>query len=167
MPHKRNPIGCESISGLSRVIRGHMVSAYENVTLWHERDISHSSVERIILPDATQLLNYMLNRLGNIIKNLTVFPENMKRNMRSTYDVPFSGRVMTKLIDKGFSREQAYDTVQPRAMQAWEEQRSFREIVESASVITEALSPAEIADCFDPSWHLKHVATIFDRLGLK
>lgn len=167
MPHKRNPIGCESISGLSRVIRGHMVSAYENVTLWHERDISHSSVERIILPDATQLLNYMLNRLGNIIKNLTVFPENMKRNMRSTYDVPFSGRVMTKLIDKGFSREQAYDTVQPRAMQAWEEQRSFREIVESASMITEALSPAEIADCFDPSWHLKHVATIFDRLGLK
>ncbi|WNR45078.1 adenylosuccinate lyase [Paenibacillus roseipurpureus] len=167
MPHKRNPIGCESISGLSRVIRGHMVSAYENVTLWHERDISHSSVERIILPDATQLLNYMLNRLGNIIKNLTVFPENMKRNMRSTYDVPFSGRVMTKLIDKGFAREQAYDTVQPRAMQAWEEQRSFREIVENTSVITEVLSPEEIADCFDPSWHLKHVSTIFDRLGLK
>ncbi|MDD9271426.1 adenylosuccinate lyase [Paenibacillus sp. GCM10023248] len=167
MPHKRNPIGCESISGLSRVIRGHMISAYENVTLWHERDISHSSVERVILPDATQLLNYMLNRLGNIIKNLTVFPENMKRNMRSTYDVPFSGRVMTKLIDKGFSREQAYDTVQPRAMQAWEEQRSFREIVENERTITEALSPAEIADCFDPSWHLKHVDTIFDRLGLK
>ncbi|MDU0205781.1 MULTISPECIES: adenylosuccinate lyase [Paenibacillus] len=167
MPHKRNPIGCESISGLSRVIRGHMISAYENVTLWHERDISHSSVERVILPDATQLLNYMLNRLGNIIKNLTVFPENMKRNMRSTYDVPFSGRVMTKLIDKGFSREQAYDTVQPRAMQAWEEQRSFRDIVENERAITEVLSPAEIADCFDPSWHLKHVATIFDRLGLK
>ncbi|MGG1554397.1 adenylosuccinate lyase [Paenibacillus ferrarius] len=166
MPHKRNPIGCESISGLARVIRGHMISAYENVTLWHERDISHSSVERIILPDATQLLNYMLNRLGNIIKNLTVFPENMKRNMRSTYDVPFSGRVMTKLIDKGFAREQAYDTVQPRAMQAWEEQRSFREIVENTPAITEALSPAEIADCFDPSWHLKHVETIFDRLGL-
>ncbi|BFT69111.1 MULTISPECIES: adenylosuccinate lyase [Paenibacillus] len=167
MPHKRNPIGCESISGLSRVIRGHMISAYENVTLWHERDISHSSVERVILPDATQLLNYMLNRLGNIIKNLTVFPENMKRNMRSTYDVPFSGRVMTKLIDKGFSREQAYDTVQPRAMQAWEEQRSFRDIVENERTITEVLSPAEIADCFDPSWHLKHVTTIFDRLGLK
>ncbi|MGG1518291.1 adenylosuccinate lyase [Paenibacillus oryzisoli] len=166
MPHKRNPIGCESISGLARVIRGHMISAYENVTLWHERDISHSSVERIILPDATQLLNYMLNRLGNIIKNLTVFPENMKRNMRSTYDVPFSGRVMTKLIDKGFAREQAYDTVQPRAMQAWEEQRSFREIVENTPAITEALSAAEIADCFDPSWHLKHVETIFDRLGL-
>jgi adenylosuccinate lyase len=167
MPHKRNPIGCESISGLSRVIRGHMVSAYENVTLWHERDISHSSVERIILPDSTILINYMLNRLGNIIKNLTVFPENMLRNMRSTYDVPFSGRVMTKLIDKGFSREQAYDTVQPKAMQAWEEQRSFRDIVESDSVIREQLSAEEIADCFDPSWHLKHVDTIFTRLGLQ
>jgi adenylosuccinate lyase len=167
MPHKRNPIGCESISGLSRVIRGHMITAYENVPLWHERDISHSSVDRIILPDATTLLNYMLNRFGRIVKDLTVFPENMKRNMRSTYDVPFSGRVLTKLIDKGFSREQAYDTVQPRAMQAWEEQRSFRDIVNSTPAITEALSAEEIADCFDPTWHLKHVDTIFDRLGLK
>ncbi|KIL42293.1 adenylosuccinate lyase [Gordoniibacillus kamchatkensis] len=167
MPHKRNPIGCENISGLSRVIRGHMLSAYENVPLWHERDISHSSVERIILPDATTLLDYMLNRFGNIVKNLTVFPQNMLRNMQSTYGVPFSGRVMTKLIDKGFSREQAYDTVQPRAMQAWEEQRSFRDIIESTPAITEVLGPAEIADCFDPSWHLKHVDTIFTRLGLE
>jgi adenylosuccinate lyase len=167
MPHKRNPIGCESISGLSRVIRGHMITAYENVPLWHERDISHSSVERIILPDATTLLNYMLNRFGNIVKNLTVFPENMKRNMQRTYDVPFSGRVLTKLIDKGFAREQAYDTVQPRAMQAWEEQRSFRDIVENTPAITDVLSAEEIADCFDPTWHLKHVDTIFDRLGLK
>ncbi|WP_276356630.1 adenylosuccinate lyase [Cohnella caldifontis] len=167
MPHKRNPIGCENMSGLSRVIRGHMLTAYENVTLWHERDISHSSAERVILPDATMLLNYMLNRFGNIVKNLTVFPENMKRNMRSTYNVPFSGRVMTKLIDKGFSREQAYDTVQPRAMQAWEEQRDFRSIVESTPEITSRLSAEEIADCFDPSWHLKHVDTIFERLGLK
>jgi len=166
MPHKRNPIGCESISGLARVIRGHMLSAYENVPLWHERDISHSSVERIILPDSTILINYMLNRLGNIIKNLTVFPDNMLRNMKRTYDVPFSGRVMTKLIDKGFSREQAYDTVQPKAMQAWEEQRSFREIVESDPAIRDQLTLEEIADCFDPSWHLKHVDTIFSRLGL-
>lgn len=166
MPHKRNPIGCESISGLSRVIRGHMISAYENVTLWHERDISHSSVERIILPDATILLNYMLNRLGHIIKNLTVFPENMKRNMQSTFGVPFSGRVMTKLIDKGLSRELAYDTVQPRAMQAWEEQRSFRDIITSNPTIQEYLNEADIADCFDPSWHLKHVDTIFTRLNL-
>ncbi|MDG0810182.1 adenylosuccinate lyase [Cohnella rhizosphaerae] len=167
MPHKRNPIGCENISGLSRVIRGHMITAYENVALWHERDISHSSVERIILPDATMLLNYMLNRFGNIVKNLQVFPENMKRNMRSTYNVPFSGRIMTKLIDKGFSREQAYDTVQPRAMQAWEEQRDFKSIVSETKEITDALSAEEIEDAFNPSWHLKHVDTIFKRLGLE
>lgn len=164
MPHKRNPIGCENISGLSRVIRGHMLTAYENVTLWHERDISHSSAERVILPDATMLLNYMLNRLGNIIKNLTVFPENMKRNMQATYGVPFSGRVMTKLIDKGFSREQAYDTVQPRAMQAWETKVQFREIIEATEEITSVLSPEEIEDCFNPAWHLKHVNTIFTRV---
>ncbi|MDQ6422545.1 adenylosuccinate lyase [Paenibacillus sp. LHD-117] len=166
MPHKRNPIGCENMSGLSRVIRGHMLTAYENVPLWHERDISHSSAERVILPDSTMLLNYMLNRLGNIIQNLTVFPENMKRNMSATYGVPFSGRVLTKLIDKGFSREQAYDTVQPRAMQAWEEQRQFRSIVEETAEITSALSSEEIDDCFNPAWHLKHVDTIFARLGL-
>lgn len=166
MPHKRNPIGCENISGLSRVIRGHMLTAYENVTLWHERDISHSSAERIILPDATMLLNYMLNRLGNIIKNLTVFPENMKRNMQATYGVPFSGRVLTKLIDKGFSREQAYDTVQPRAMQAWETKTQFREIIEATEEITSVLSTEEIDDCFNPAWHLKHVDTIFTRLNL-
>lgn len=166
MPHKRNPIGCENISGLARVIRGHMVTAYENVPLWHERDISHSSVERIILPDATMLLNYMLNRFGNIVKNLTVFPENMKRNMGRTYGVPFSGRILTKLIDKGFSREQAYDTVQPRAMQAWEQQRQFREIVEETPEITEVLSAEEIEDAFNPSWHLKHVDTIFKKLEL-
>jgi len=166
MPHKRNPITSENICGLARVIRGHMVSAYENVPLWHERDISHSSVERIILPDATILLNYMLNRFGNTIQNLTVFPENMQRNMQRTFGLPFSGRVMTKMIDKGFSREQAYDTVQPKTMQAWEEQRSFREIIEQTPAITEVLTAEEIAECFDPSWHLKHVDTIFERLGL-
>ncbi|ODP27083.1 Adenylosuccinate lyase [Paenibacillus nuruki] len=167
MPHKRNPISSENISGLSRVIRGHMVSAYENVTLWHERDISHSSVERIILPDATMLLNYMLNRFGNIIKNLTVFPENMQRNIQRTYGVPFSGRVMTKLIDKGISREQAYDTVQPLAMQAWEEQRSFKDIILETPAITELLNAEEIEEAFNPSWHLKHVDTIFKKLGLE
>jgi len=166
MPHKRNPIGCENISGLARVIRGHMVAAYENVPLWHERDISHSSVERIILPDTTILINYMLNRFANIVNHLTIFPENMKRNMARTYDVPFSGRVLTKLIDKGLSREQAYDTVQPLAMQAWEEQRSFRTIVENKAEITAVLSAEDIADCFHPGWHLKHVDTIFRRLNL-
>ncbi|WP_047152446.1 adenylosuccinate lyase [Aneurinibacillus tyrosinisolvens] len=166
MPHKRNPIGSENMSGLARVIRGHMISAYENVPLWHERDISHSSVERVILPDATQLINYMLNRFGNIVKNLTVFPENMKRNMDRTFGLIYSQRVLLKLIDKGMSREAAYDTVQPRAMQAWEEQRSFRDIIEADEKVKQMLSQEEIADCFDYNWHLKHVDTIFDRLGL-
>lgn len=166
MPHKRNPIGSENMSGLARVIRGHMISAYENVPLWHERDISHSSVERVILPDATQLINYMLNRFGNIVKNLTVFPDNMKRNMERTYGLIYSQRVLLKLIDKGLSREEAYDTVQPRAMQAWEEQRPFRELIESDEKVKAMLTAEEIEDCFDYSWHLKHVDTIFERLGL-
>ncbi|GAA4725444.1 adenylosuccinate lyase [Brevibacillus fulvus] len=166
MPHKRNPIGCENISGLSRVIRGHMLSAYENVPLWHERDISHSSVERVILPDATQLLNYMLRRFMNIVKNLTVFPENMKRNMDRTFGLIYSQQVLLKLIDKGLSREQAYDTVQPRAMQAWEEQRSFREIIGQDETVKRLLTVEELDDCFDYRYHLKHVDMIFERLGL-
>lgn len=122
MPHKRNPIGSENMTGLARVIRGYMMTAYENVPLWHERDISHSSAERVILPDATIALNYMLNRFGNIVKNLTVYPENMKRNMTRTYGLIYSQRVMLTLIDKGMVREEAYDIVQPKAMEAWETQ---------------------------------------------
>ena len=166
MPHKRNPIGCENISGLARVIRGHMLSAYENVPLWHERDISHSSVERVILPDATQLINYMLRRFMNIVKNLTVFPENMKRNMDRTFGLIYSQQVLLKLIDKGLSREKAYDTVQPRAMQAWEEQRSFREIIAEDETVQSLLTQEELDDCFDYRYHLKHVDTIFQRIGL-
>ncbi len=166
MPHKRNPIGSENMTGLARVIRGYMMTAYENVSLWHERDISHSSAERVILPDATIALNYMLNRFGNIIKNLTVFPENMKRNMERTYGLIYSQRVLLKLIDKGMAREEAYDTVQPKAMQAWEEGVQFRTLVEAEQNITEKLTPEEISECFDYSYHLSHVDTIFDRLGL-
>ncbi|MGM7637100.1 adenylosuccinate lyase [Bacillus sp. Hm123] len=166
MPHKRNPIGSENMTGLARVIRGHMLTAYENVPLWHERDISHSSAERIILPDATIALNYMLNRFGNIVKNLTVFPENMKRNMDRTLGLIYSQRVLLALIDKGMVREEAYDTVQPKAMEAWETQVPFRTLVEADETITSKLSQAEIADCFDYNYHLKHVDTIFTRLGL-
>ena len=129
MPHKRNPIGSENMTGLARVIRGHMVTAYENVPLWHERDISHSSAERIILPDATSLLNYMLNRFGNIVKNLTVFPDNMRRNMDRTFGIIFSQRILLALIEKGWSREAAYDAVQPKAMQAWEEETMFLSLI--------------------------------------
>jgi adenylosuccinate lyase len=166
MPHKRNPVGSENITGLSRVIRGHMLTAYENVPLWHERDISHSSVERIILPDATTLLNYMLRRFAGIVEELTVLPDNMKRNMEATYGLIYSQRVLLSLIDKGLKREEAYDRVQKLAMQAWEEQRPFRGLVESDELITNTLSPEEIADCFDYRHHLKHVDTIFRRLGL-
>ncbi|MBC1807894.1 adenylosuccinate lyase [Listeria sp. FSL L7-0993] len=166
MPHKRNPIGSENVTGLARVIRGHMVTAYENVPLWHERDISHSSAERIILPDSTILLDYILNRFGNIVKNLTVFPENMKRNMDRTLGLIYSQRVLLALIDKGLAREAAYDVVQPRAMEAWEKQVPFRELVEQDTTITENLSAEEIADCFDYNYHLKNVDLIFDRLGL-
>ncbi|WP_404408220.1 adenylosuccinate lyase [Jeotgalibacillus malaysiensis] len=166
MPHKRNPIGSENMTGLARLIRGYMQTAYENVPLWHERDISHSSAERVILPDATIALNYMLNRFGNIVKNLTVFPENMKRNMDRTLGLIYSQRVLLALIDKGLSREEAYDTVQPKAMEAWEKQVHFRELVESEEKITSKLSPAEIEDCFDYTYHLQHVDTVFKRIGL-
>ena len=166
MPHKRNPIGSENMTGMARVIRGYMLTAYENVPLWHERDISHSSAERIIIPDATIALNYMLNRFGNIVKNLTVFPENMKRNMERTHGLIYSQRVLLALIDKGLSREEAYDTVQPKTMESWETQVPFRTLIEAEEKITSKLSPEEIADCFDYNYHLKNVDTIFERLGL-
>ncbi len=166
MPHKRNPIGSENMTGLSRLMRGYMVTAYENVPLWHERDISHSSAERVIIPDATIIINYMLNRFGNIVKNLTVFPENMKRNMDKTLGLIYSQRVLLALIDKGMAREAAYDTVQPLAMQAWEEQVPFRGLVESDPVIADKLSTAELDDCFDYRHHLQRIDDIFDRCGL-
>jgi adenylosuccinate lyase len=166
MPHKRNPIGSENMTGLARVIRGHMLTAYENVPLWHERDISHSSAERIILPDATIALNYMLNRFMNIVKNLTVFPENMKRNMDRTFGLIFSQRVLLTLIDEGMTREEAYDLVQPKAMDAWEKEVPFRQLIEADEKITAKLTNEQLDDCFDYTHHLKNVDFIFDRLGL-
>lgn len=167
MPHKRNPIGSENICGLARVVRGHMVTAYEDVALWHERDISHSSAERIILPDTTILIDYMLHRFGNIVKNLTVFPENMKRNMDQTFGLIYSGRVLLKLIDTGMSREAAYDLIQPKTAQAWDEQRPFRPLLEADPEITGRLSKEDLDDAFDYHWHLKHVDDIFKRVGLE
>lgn len=166
MPHKRNPIGSENMAGLARVVRGHMVTAYENVSLWHERDISHSSAERIIIPDTTILIDYMLNRFGNIVKNLTVFPENMKRNMNATFGLIYSQRVMLKLIDHGMTREQAYDLVQPKTAQAWDEQMDFRPLLEADPDITDVLTKADLDDAFDYNHHLKQVDTIFERVGL-
>jgi adenylosuccinate lyase len=166
MPHKRNPVSCEQISGLARVLRGYVIPALEDVPLWHERDISHSSVERVILPDATILIDYLLHRMNRILKDLNVYPENMRRNMERTYGLTFSQRVLTALIDKGVSREEAYDTVQPCAMKAWAEGRPFLDIVREAPLVRDRLTEEELAACFDPSWHIKHVDTIFERFGL-
>ena len=166
MPHKRNPIGSENMTGLARVIRGHVITAFENVSLWHERDISHSSAERIIIPDTTILLNYMLNRFGNIVKNLTVFPENMKRNMDATYGLIYSQRVLLKLIDHGMTREEAYDLVQPKTAYAWDHQTAFRPLLDADEKITSVLSKEELDDALDYHYHLKNVDTIFERVGL-
>ncbi|MBQ9152390.1 MAG: adenylosuccinate lyase [Solobacterium sp.] len=166
MPHKRNPIGSENICGCARVLRGYMVTAYEDVALWHERDISHSSAERIIAPDATGLLDYMLYRFGNILKNLTVFPEQMEKNIWLTDGVIFSQRFMLKLVEKGWSREKAYDTVQPKAIEAWTKHVSFRKLMEETPEVTEALTPEEIDDCFDTRYHIRNVDEVFRRVGL-
>jgi len=167
MPHKRNPIGSENVSGLARVIRGYVTTAYENVPLWHERDISHSSAERIMLPDVTIALDYMLNRFGNIMKNLTVFEDNMKANIDKTFGLVYSQQIMLALIDKGMSREKAYDIVQPKAMESWETKVSLQTLASEDKAITEVLNEEELEACFDESHHLRRVDTIFKRAGLE
>jgi adenylosuccinate lyase len=167
MPHKRNPVSSENITGCSRVLRGYMMSAYENIPLWHERDISHSSVERIILPDATILLDYMLNRFSGVIEKLTIYDDNMKQNIYKTYGLTFSQRVLHKLIDTGMSREKAYDTVQPLAMQAWEEKTMFRDLVEADQTVQANLTEEEIEEAFDLDHHTRNVERIFKRVGLE
>ncbi|CAN5178389.1 adenylosuccinate lyase [soil metagenome] len=166
MPHKRNPISSENITGCARVLRGYMISAYENMPLWHERDISHSSVERIILPDATILLDYMLNRFAGVIEKLKVYPDQMRTNMDKTHGLVFSQRLLLMLIDKGVSRETAYDTVQPLAMKAWANQTAFRPLVEADSTIQNLLSADEIEEAFDLNHHTRRVDEIFDRVGI-
>lgn len=166
MPHKRNPIGSENMTGLARVLRGHMVTAMEDVVLWHERDISHSSAERIIAPDSTILLDYMLNRFGRIVQYLTVFPENMRRNMDATFGLIYSQRVLLSLIEKGMTREAAYDLVQPKTAQAWDQQVDFKSLLLEDSEITSYLTPAEIEDIFNPDYYTSGVDAIFTRLGL-
>ena len=166
MPHKRNPVGSENLTGMARLLRGYMVAAYENVALWHERDISHSSVERVVLPDATIALDYALARLARIVEDLTVYPDRMAENLDRTYGLVYSQRLLLAMIDTGMSREAAYDTVQPLAMQAWRERRSFREIVEAAPGIADALSADQIASAFDPATHQSQVDGIFERVGL-
>lgn len=166
MPHKRNPISSENIAGCARVLRGYMVSAFENIQLWHERDISHSSAERIILPDSTILIDYMLNRFTNILENLVVFEDNMIKNINKTNGVIFSQRVMTKLIDKGLSREEAYDIIQPLSMSYWTSGRNFKDILFESEKVLKHLTRDEIEDSFSIEYHLRNVDTILKRVGI-
>jgi adenylosuccinate lyase len=166
MPHKRNPELCERVCGLARLIRGYALTSLENIALWHERDISHSSTERIILPDSCLALDYMLSMFTSIMKGLKVYPENMRRNIELTQGVIFSQRVLLALIDKGLPREEAYKIVQDSAMKAWEERKNFLSLLEADKRITARLSKKELNSLFDYDYYLKHVDDVFKRLRL-
>jgi adenylosuccinate lyase len=166
MPHKRNPVGSENVSGLARLVRTNALAAFENVALWHERDISHSSVERVILPDSTILVDYMLYRMTGIIEGLQVYPERMKENMEQSYGLMFSQRVLLKLADTGLPRQHAYEIVQRNAMRAWQERTSFKALLEADPEVTARLQPADLAACFEPAWYLRNVDSIYRRAGL-
>jgi len=164
MPHKRNPIGCEQITGLARLIRANAVAAFENVALWHERDISHSSVERIILPDSFIALDHMLRRFTRIVAGMVVYPDRMRANLDRSRGVVFSGTVLLELARRGVSREQAYEWVQRSAMRSFHEQRPFKDLLLADPDVAGVLTPADIEAAFDLDAQLRHVATIFDRV---
>ena len=166
MPHKRNPISSENICGCARVIRGYMDTFYQNIALWHERDISHSATERIILPDATELLDYMLNRFKGILENLMVYPDKMIEDIWLTKGVIFAQRVLYKLIEKGLVREEAYDTVQPIAMKALEQKKSYQDLLKEDAKVSSLLTNDEIDSCFTLDYYMKNVDYIYKRVGL-
>jgi adenylosuccinate lyase len=164
MPHKRNPVACEQVSGLARVVRSNMIAAYEDVALWHERDISHSSVERIILPDSTILLDYMLDKMTAVVSNMRVFPERMMRNLEATHGLIFSGQLLQDLVEKGMPRDDAYKAVQENAMSAWEHDASFLERVALDARITKYLDARDLENTFDLKRQLRQVDSIFARV---
>ena len=166
MPHKRNPVSCEQICGLARIVRTNSLAAFENVALWHERDISHSSVERVILPDSTLLVDYMLHLMIRIIEGLRVYPERMRENLERSYGLMFSQRVLLRLAETGLPRQEAYEIVQGSAMRAWEERKPFRALLAAEPQVTARLSPADLDACFDPAWYLRNVDAIYRRAGL-
>ncbi len=167
MPHKRNPIRSERLTGLARVVRGNAHSAIENVALWHERDISHSSAERVIVPDSCILTHFMLHELTELVKSLQVYPQNMERNLNVYGGVIFSQRVLLALVDKGMSREQAYERVQACAHQAWNQpEGNFYELIRHDPKVQETLSQQELEQCFDPQSHLQHLDAVYQRLGI-
>ncbi len=167
MPHKRNPIRSERLTGMARILRGHAVAALENVALWHERDISHSSVERVILPDVCILTHFMLVEITDLVKKLLVYPENMKRNMNLYGGVVFSQRVLLTLVEKGMNREEAYSIVQSCAHDAWNRpEGDFQALIAKDERVSSKLTPEEIKACFDPQHHLKHLNEVYQRLGI-
>lgn len=166
MPHKRNPVACEQVSGLARLLRSYAQASLENVPLWHERDISHSSVERVVLPDATILLDYLLVRFREVMEGLRVYPDQMRHNLELTGGLVFSEAVLLALIGKGLSREEAYRMVQRHAMKAWESHEPFKPLLLADPEICRHLSPAEVENCFDLGHHLRHLDDIFARVGL-
>ena len=166
MPHKRNPVTCERISGLSRIIRANVVAALDDVTLWHERDISHSSVERIILPDSSIALNYMLHKLIPIIEGLLVYPKNMITNLTKTRGLIYSQRVLLELMKQGLNREEAYDIIQHCAMQVWQETSDFKDILNRDRKVRKHLRPSQIDACFDIKYYTRYTDRIFKKVGL-
>ncbi len=164
MPHKRNPVGSENLCGLARVVRAHASAAMENIPLWHERDISHSSVERIIIPDSTILVDYMITRLAVILKGLHVYPDRMRENINKSYGLYCSQRVLLKLVEKGLSRDNAYRLVQKKAMQSWKQGRDFKELLKKEPLIKKYLPTSEMDSLFDLSHYLKNVNYIFKRV---
>jgi adenylosuccinate lyase len=167
MPHKRNPIRSERLSGIARIIRSHAVAALEDVALWHERDISHSSVERVILPDTCIYTHFMLSEIAELVKNLLVYPENMQRNLNVYGGVIFSQRVLLTLVEKGMSREDAYSMVQSCAHQAWNQpEGNFYTLISNDALVKKYLSAQEIEACFDPQNHLQHLDEVYQRLGI-
>ncbi len=166
MPHKRNPEKCERICGLARVIRGFAGTALENVALWHQRDISHSSTERVIFPDATILLDYMLDLFTWVIDGLTVYPDRMRQNLNASFGLVYSQRVLLSLIEAGLAREDAYMIVQQHAMTAWNEERPFFDLLAADSAVTDALPPNDLRACFDPDYYLRNVDAAYQRLGI-
>ena len=170
MPHKRNPITCERIAGLARVLRGNAQAALENVALWHERDITHSSVERIIIPDSCILLDYMIASFTDVVDKLIVYPENMKKNLDLTHGLIFSQSVLLALTKRGMNREDAYAAVQRDAMDVWSRKagkKSFKDVLKSDPAISSIIKNGELDELFDSRKSIKHVDYIFERVGLK
>ena len=166
MPHKRNPVTCERISGLSRLLRANSQAAFENICVWHERDISHSSVERIILPDSTIALNYMLNKMIPLIEGLLVYPKNMIASLGKTKGLIYSQRVLLELMKKGITREAAYEIIQHCAMQVWQETSDFKDILYRDRKVRKYLRPGEIDGCFDIKYYTRHTDRIFKKVGI-